>query len=122
MKLIFYIKRSLQMLLFTAIVVHFTVKDTFYVTSLLFYASPLPLIVLGLLFLLLFIKASARKYSVIFTFIIGIIWVKNSYASTADVNTSDALEVVVWNAYRTENFENAFEVSETIPDDTFLKS
>lgn len=32
------------------------------------------------------------------------------------IETSEAIEVVLWNAYRTENFEDAFEVSKTIPD------
>ncbi len=116
MSFLFYIKRTLQALLFTAIIVHFTIKDEFYITSLLFYATPLPLIVLGLLFLLAFIKASARKYYVILAVILSIIWVKNSYINTPLVATSEALEIVLWNAYRTENFEDGFEVSKTIPD------
>ena len=116
MKLTFYIKRSLQILLFTTIVVHFTIKDYFHITSLIFYAAPLPLIVLGLLFLLVFIKASARKYYVILIVILGIIWVKNSYIITSKVETSKASEIVLWNGYRTENFETAFEVNGNIPD------
>ncbi|MBC8754131.1 endonuclease/exonuclease/phosphatase family protein [Kordia sp. YSTF-M3] len=116
MKLKLYFKKTLQIFLFATIIVHFTIKDTFYISSLLFYASPLPLIVLGLLFLLLFIKASARKYYAILAVVIAIIWVNNSYIYTPKVETAKALEVVLWNAYRTENFQNGFEVSKTIPD------
>jgi endonuclease/exonuclease/phosphatase (EEP) superfamily protein YafD len=116
MKLKIYFKKVLQIFLFATIIVHFTLKDTFYISSLLFYASPLPLIVLGLLFLLLFIKASARKYYAILAVVLTIIWVHNSYIYTPKVETSEALEVVLWNAYRTENFQDAFEVSKTIPD------
>jgi len=116
MKLKFYLIKSLQIFLFVAIIVHFTIKDTFYISSLLFYATPLPLIVLGLLFLLVLLKASARKYYVILTVILAIIWVKNSYIITENVETSDGLEIVLWNAYRIQNFEEAFHENGSIPD------
>ncbi|WP_430411136.1 endonuclease/exonuclease/phosphatase family protein [Kordia sp.] len=109
-------KKLLQLLLLIAIVIHFTLKDTFYISSLLFYATPLPLLVLGLLFMLLFIKASARKYYVILIVVLSIIWVKNSYLYTSKVETSNALEIVLWNAYRIQNFEEAFQENKTIPD------
>ncbi|WP_298417617.1 endonuclease/exonuclease/phosphatase family protein [uncultured Kordia sp.] len=111
-----YIKRVLQLLICIAIVLHFTIKDYFYISSLIFYATPLPLIVLGLLFLVLFIKAFARKYYVILAVILAIIWVKNNYAFTTTTNTSEGLEIVLWNGYRTQNFVKAFKVSKTIPD------
>jgi len=116
MKLLFYIKRLLQLFLFLAIVVRFTIKDMFHSSSALFYGTPLPLIVLGLLFLLLFVKASARKYYAIVAVALSVLWVNNSYTSTPITATSEALEVVLWNAYRTQNFEDGFEVSENIPD------
>lgn len=116
MKLLFYIKRLLQIFLFLAIAVRFTIKDMFHISSVLFYGTPLPLIVLGLLILLLFVKASARKYYAVFAVLLSVLWVSTSYISTPTVNTSEALEVVVWNAYRTENFEDAFKVSGNLPD------
>jgi hypothetical protein len=53
---------------------------------------------------------------VILIVILGIIWVKNSYIITPKVETSKASEIVLWNGYRTENFETAFEVNGNIPD------
>lgn len=88
----------------------------FHISSVIFYGTPLPLIVLGLLILLLLVKASARKYYAIFTLVLFGLWLKNSYINTTIQDTSEALEVVVWNAYRTENFEDAFEVNGNLPD------
>ncbi len=116
MKLQFYFKRTLQIFLCIAIVVHFTIKDTFYISSLVFYATPLPLIVLGLLFLLLFVKVSARKYYAILALVLTIIWVKNSYMFEAGTKNSEGLEIVLWNAYRIQNFEEAFHENGAIPD------
>ncbi|PTX60604.1 endonuclease/exonuclease/phosphatase family protein [Kordia periserrulae] len=99
-----------------AILIHFTIKDTFYLSSLLFYTTPLPLIALGLLFLLLFVKASARKYYVIAAVVIGGIWFTRSYTFSAKVATENATEVVLWNGYRRANFEDAFAESNSIPD------
>lgn len=116
MKLQFYFKRALQIFLCIAIVVHFTIKDTFYISSLVFYATPLLLIVLGLLFLLLFIKTSARKYYAILALVLTIIWVKNSCIFVTETKTSEGLEIVLWNAYRIQNFEEAFQENGAIPD------
>lgn len=115
-KVSFYLKKSVQILLFSAIIVHFTIKDTFYISGLLFYGTPLPLIVLGLIFLLLFIKASARKYYVVLTLVLTVIWVSRSYTHSPDVDTTNSLEIVLWNAYRIRNFEDAFSVSKSTPD------
>lgn len=116
MKLKFYFKRALQIFLCIAIVVHFSIKDTFYISSVLLYATPLPLIVLGLLFLLFFVKASARKYYVVLAVILTIVWIKNSYVFSSETNTSEGLEIVLWNAYRIQNFEEAFQENGAIPD------
>jgi hypothetical protein len=116
MKLKLYFKRALQIFLFTAIAVQFSIKDTFYISSLVLYATPYPLIVLGLLFLLLFIKASARKYYVVLAVILAITWIKNSYVFSSETNTSEGLEIVLWNAYRIQNFEEAFEENGQVPD------
>ncbi|AXG68768.1 hypothetical protein KORDIASMS9_00984 [Kordia sp. SMS9] len=106
----------MQIFLCIAIIVQFTIKDFFYISALLFYATPLPLIVLGVLFLLLFTKASARKYYVILAVIITVIWCNRSYTYSEDVDTSNSLEIVLWNAYRIRNFEDAFEVNGNLPD------
>ncbi|WP_420571062.1 endonuclease/exonuclease/phosphatase family protein [Kordia sp.] len=111
-----YLKKALQLFLFIAIIVNVTIKDTFYISGLIFYGTPLPLIVLGLLFLLLFIKASTRKYYALFALLLTVIWVSRSYTYSPNVDTSNSLEIVLWNAYRTRNFEDAFSVSESIPD------
>ncbi|WP_046754969.1 endonuclease/exonuclease/phosphatase family protein [Kordia jejudonensis] len=116
MKLKKYVKKALQLFLCIATVIHFTIKDTYYISSLLFYATPLLLIILGVLFLLLFIKASARKYYVVLIALLTIIWIKNSFVFTSDSKNSDGLEIVLWNAYRTESFEDAFQENGAIPD------
>ncbi|MEM6719835.1 MAG: endonuclease/exonuclease/phosphatase family protein [Bacteroidota bacterium] len=111
-----FFKRSLQIFIFLAIIVHFTIKDTFYISSVFFYATPLPLITFGLLFLLLFVKASARKYYVILAIVIAVIWCNRSYTTSLEVSTENTLEVVLWNTYRISNFEDAFSESNSIPD------
>lgn len=116
MKFKTYFTKSLQIFLCIALLIHFTIKDTFYLSSLLFYTTPLPLIVLGLLFLLLFVKASARKYYVMATVVVGAIWFNRSYTSSAEVTIENATEVVLWNSYRRANFEDAFSESNSIPD------
>lgn len=116
MKLKFYFKRALQIFLCIAIVIHFTIKDTFYVSSLVFYATPLLLIVLGLLFLLLLIKASARKYYVVLALLLAMLWISRSYKHSSDVDTTNSLEIVLWNAYRIQNFEETFHENGAIPD------
>ena len=116
MKLKFYFKRALQIFLCIAIVVHFSIKDTFYISSVLLYATPLPLIILGLLFLLLFVKASARKYYIIIAVVLGVVWMKNNYVFSSNTTTANGYEIVLWNAYRIQNFEEAFQENEAIPD------
>lgn len=116
MKLKNQIKIALQVFLCVVIVIHITIKDYFYLSSLIFYATPLPLIALGILFLLLFVKASTRKYYIVTVLIILGIWVKNSYIQTTSENISEGFEIVLWNAYRTENFEDAFQENESLPD------
>jgi hypothetical protein len=116
MKIKKYFKKTLQYFLFLAVIVHFTIKDTFYISGLLFYATPLPLIVLGFMFLLLFVKAYARKYYVVFAVVIAVIWYNRSYTKSPEVATENALEIVLWNAYRIRNFEEAFSESKSIPD------
>ena len=116
MKLKNQLKIALQVFLCVVIVIHITIKDYFYLSSLLFYATPLPLIVLGILFLLLFVKTFARKYYILAAFGIAVIWFARSYSFTPETNTKNAFEVVLWNAYRTQNFEDAFRESGKIPD------
>ncbi|MEM6687533.1 MAG: endonuclease/exonuclease/phosphatase family protein, partial [Bacteroidota bacterium] len=116
MKTAYYIKKTLQIFLYLAICIHLTIKDTFYISSLLFYATPLPLIALGVLFLLFFIKASARRYYVILAVIIALIWYNRSYISSPDAVTENSFEVVLWNAYRNNSFEAAFVEGNSIPD------
>ena len=111
-----YFKKALQIFLIFAIIVHFTIKDMFYLSALLFYGTPLPMIVLGLLFLLLFTKASARKYYIIVALVIAVIWFNRSYTTSPNVDTTNAIEVVLWNAYRVRNFEDAFSVNKSTPD------
>ncbi len=111
-----FIKKSLQIFLCIALIVHFVLKDLWYISGLIFYGTPLPLIVFGVLFLLLFIKASARKYYVTFALVLTVIWVGRSYTYSPNTDTSNSLEVVLWNAYRVRNFEDAFQVNENLPD------
>lgn len=116
MKIKIYVKKIVQYFLFLTIIVHFLIKDTFHFSAVLFYATPLPLIILGILFLILFIKAFARKYYVIVAALLCIIWIKDSYIFSSNSETDKGLEIVLWNAFRIQSFKEAFEENGTIPD------
>lgn len=102
-------------LFWLVLIIHFTIKDYFYITALFFYASPLPILILGSLFLIIIIK-KRRKYYTFLALVLAFIWMKNSFATNYVTNEANGLEVVLWNAYRTENFEDAFNTAKSIPD------
>jgi len=109
------LKKIIIYLFWFALIIHFTIKDYFFITGLVFYASPLPILILGTLLLTLLIK-KRRKYYVFLALLLAFIWIKNSFATNYVTNQANGLEIVLWNAYRTENFENAFHTSKSIPD------
>ncbi|MFK7749196.1 MAG: endonuclease/exonuclease/phosphatase family protein [Kordia sp.] len=48
--------------------------------------------------------------------LLTVIWGSRSYTYSPDADTSNSLEIVLWNAYRVRNFEDAFLVSKSTPD------
>lgn len=97
--------------------IHFFIKDRTYDTSLLFYALPLPIIVLIILGFSVFLKRKKRTYNLIIAGVLLVIWLSRSFrlSFTKDIKDTD-LEIVFWNASRDNSFEDAFKTVESIPD------
>lgn len=70
----------------------------------------------GLLFLLIFIQRSFWKYYLSLVLILGVFWIKESYVFRSETAKTKGLEIVLWNAYRIQNFEEAFHENSAIPD------
>jgi len=99
------------------ITIHFFIKDKTYDTSLLFYALPLPIIVLIILGLTIFLRGRKRKYNLIIACVLLIIWLNRSFriSFAEDIKETD-LEIVFWNASRENSFEDAFIEHKSMPD------
>ncbi|KAA5827556.1 endonuclease/exonuclease/phosphatase family protein [Algibacter amylolyticus] len=114
--------RGLYLVLNMAIIVallaiHFVVKESSHQSSLLYYMLPLPIIIFTVLILSVFLSKRYRRYNLILTGLLLIIWLSRSFKINIpeDAQESD-LEVVLWNASRENNFKEAFIENENIPD------
>jgi len=110
-KLIFILKIAIIIGIF----IHFTIKDTILLSALIFYALPLPVLVLSTLFIVLITKKSTQKIAIIIALVLSVMWIKESYVSNAGVE-KEGFEIVFWNAFHDRNFLDAFEVNGNIPD------
>ena len=97
--------------------IHFVFKEESYQSSLLFYAFPLPIIILIGLFLTLFLSKKIRKYNLIVLAIVMIIWLGRSFKIHFPENiVASDLEIVFWNGARGNDLKMAFEENDGIPD------
>ena len=99
------------------LVIHFVLKENSYQSSLFYYAFPLPIIILIVLFLSIFLNKKNRKFNFIVVALLLILWLGRSFKInfTEDIKETD-LEVVFWNASHYRTFNEAFKVNKNIPD------
>tara|TARA_R110002096_G_scaffold137682_8_gene291168 strand:- start:159 stop:1037 length:879 start_codon:yes stop_codon:yes gene_type:complete len=99
------------------ITIHFVIKDRNYDASLLFYAFPLPVIIIIVLALSIFLNKKFRTINLIVTLLLFIVWLGRSFKINfpEDIKETD-LEIVFWNASHDRDFEDAFSENNGIPD------
>ncbi len=114
--------RALYLFLNIAIIIalltiHFFYKENSYQNSLLYYTFPLPIIILIVLFLAIFLNKKLKKYNLLIAFILLVIWLGRSFKIhfSEDIKETD-LEVVFWNASHNRDFDDAFNINNSIPD------
>jgi endonuclease/exonuclease/phosphatase (EEP) superfamily protein YafD len=101
----------------TLLAAHFVIKERTFWSSLLFYALPLPIIILVVLLLSIVLTQKWRGYNLIIVSILLLIWLSRSFKiHIPDTIKKTDLEVVFWNVARRNNFEMAFNESGDIPD------
>lgn len=99
------------------IAIHFIIKDSNYDASLLFYAFPLPVIILIILALSIFLNKKVRTLNLILALLLFIVWLSRSFKInfSQDIKETD-IEIVFWNASHDRGFEEAFIENNGIPD------
>jgi len=106
----------IRAIIIVGIIIHFTIKDYVLITAIIFYALPLPLLILMTLFLAAFTKNISLKSSLIAAVILIFIWIKQSYVSNTISNGEEGFEIVFWNASHDRGFEESFIEIGNIPD------
>ncbi|WP_417199856.1 endonuclease/exonuclease/phosphatase family protein [Bizionia sp.] len=109
------LKIGIQIIFIVAVIIHFTVKDYFYASAIIFYAFPLPIIMLLTSFSII-VNKKWRKISMLFLLVLSVIWYFKSYVSNHNNTSKNGLEIVVWNAGHNQSFEEAFIENKRIPD------
>ena len=107
---------ALKAIIIVGIIIHFTIKDTILLSALVFYASPLPVLIVSTLFVAFITKKYSRIISIIISLCLTFIWIKQSYVYNTTDFEKQGFEIVFWNAFHDRNFEDAFEVNGNIPD------
>lgn len=81
------------------LIVHFIIKDRFFPLSILFYASPLPIIIGITLFLvvLFFKRRNYRTVLLVTSIVLGCIWFNNYYFFTTTEPQQNTSKVLFWN-------------------------
>lgn len=95
---------------------HFIFKEDSYKSSLFYYAFPLPVIFLIVLFLSIFLYQKFRRYNLFLASLLLIIWLGRSFKIHIPerINEND-LEIVFWNASRKNSLNQAFILNKSIP-------
>lgn len=98
------------------LVSHFVLREESYRSSLYYYAFPLPIILLIVLFLSIFLYQKFRRYNLFLASLLLIIWLGRSFKIhiPEGINEND-LEIVFWNASRKNSLNQAFELNKSIP-------
>lgn len=101
----------------TLLAVHFVIKERTFWSSLIFYALPLPIIILTVLLLSIVLTKKWRRYNLIIASILLLIWLSRSFKiHIPDTIQKTDLEIVFWNVARRNNLETVFNESGDIPD------
>ena len=81
------------------LLVHFLIKDRIFPLSILFYASPMPILILvGLVLLVIcFRRKKIRISLIIICGILIALWLKNDYQTTKPVSNKESSKVLFWN-------------------------
>lgn len=105
------------LIILALLVIHFVIKENSYNSSLLFYTFPLPVIIIGVLFLSIFLGKKNRKWNLILVVLLLVVWLGRSFKiNSADRITDTDIEIVFWNASHDRNFDEAFNENMGVPD------
>ncbi len=97
--------------------IHFIFKECSFKASVFYYAFPLPIIIGMVLILSIFITHKLRKYNLLLAAVLMLIWLVQSFKiHIPKTITDEDLEIVLWNASRENNLEDAFKINDGIPD------
>ena len=105
------------LIIIALLIIHFVLKESTYQYSLLYYTFPLPIIIVIILLLSIFLNRKLRKYNLLVSGLLLIIWLGRSFKINLpeEIKESD-LEIVFWNASHDRGFQESFIVNEGIPD------
>ncbi len=98
------------------LLIHFVLKDNYYWASLLFYALPLPIVILFNLIILPFCKSVFKKYVKLALGFLIIAWCLQSLALNLGAKHNADIDIVYWNAGHTQGFDDAFNQNQNTPD------
>lgn len=99
------------------LLIHFVFKEVNHVFSLLFYAFPLPVIILIILGFSYVIKGKQKYYNLILASVLIVVWLQSSFKINEPDGTKDSgIEIVFWNAAHKREFKHVFNVFDSLPD------
>ncbi len=99
------------------LLIHFVFKEVNHVFSLLFYAFPLPVIVLIILGFSYAIKGKQKYYNLILASVLFVIWLQSSFKINEPDTVKDSdVEIVFWNATHKREFKHVFDTLDSLPD------
>ncbi|MFV0565729.1 MAG: endonuclease/exonuclease/phosphatase family protein [Flavobacteriaceae bacterium] len=102
-------------IILTVLNIHFLTKENTHYNSINFYTFPLPIVAAIVLILSVFLKF--KKINFIVAGVLLTIWVSRSFKiHIPDKVAETDLEVVFWNASRTNGLEAAFKLNNGVPD------
>ncbi len=118
LKLIKIVLQSINVVSIVALLsVHFIIKERTFLSSVIFYALPLPLIIVIILFISMVLTRKWRRFNLILAAILLLVWLSRSFKLhiSEDIKETD-LEVVFWNASRDNDYQMAFNKNGNVPD------
>lgn len=115
------IRKVFTVLFMLVCIINISIKDTFYWSSLFFYAFPKPIIILLSIILVFLFRKSKIKVviGIGITLFFLVTWVFSSYRYTLDeeiIKKETQRNIVFWNARKQNDFIDAFEEFGAIPD------
>ncbi|MCB0432060.1 MAG: endonuclease/exonuclease/phosphatase family protein [Mangrovimonas sp.] len=96
--------------------IHFTIRDSCFITSLFFYAFPLPVIIFLALLVYLLSKERIKRVSGVLMLSLFFFWFSRSYQYHSFETGEETIEVVFWNANHYRDFSDAIQENGHIPD------